>query len=324
MRRVWPYIVLVILLSVNVFAWSQRQQIADWWRLRDYKPSAEIVALATDSTMTDSAKHLFYINHPSLEDKADFNMHCSDRGKETAVLGCYHGDRRGIYIYAVTDKRLEGVRQVTAAHEMLHQAYDRLSAEERDHINKLLSDYYVTSLHDESVKSKLDSYRTQSDVILVNEMHSIFGSELRNLPPALEEYYKQYFIDRQKVVSFRESYQTEFTRRQDLVAQYDAQLSDLKKRISDNKSILEARLKYLKDKEKEINQDINDRNQSAYEADIRDYNATVATYNSLLGTTRKLIEDHNAVVAKRNDIAVEEQQLQQALDSRLDTPTSKQ
>lgn len=323
-RRAWPYVLLALLVAVNIAAWSQRQDIADWWRLKDYTPPAEIVALADDTTMTDHAKHLLYINHPSLENKENFNAHCSDKSQETAVLGCYHGDRQGIYIYAVTDERLQGVRQVTTAHEMLHQAYDRLSHDEKAEIDALLLKFFEHDLKNDDIRSKLESYKKQGDVVLVNEMHSIFGSEVRSLPAELETYYKKYFTDRSKVVNYSEAYQGEFKRRQDLVKSYDAQLASLKKQINANKATLEADMNFLTNKEKEISQDIANQDQAAYDQDVKAYNNMVETYNALLNSTRKLIDEHNNIVDKRNDIAVQEQQLQQALDSRLDSPTQKQ
>ncbi len=324
LRRLWPYALLVLLVAANVVAWSQRQNIADWWRLRGYEPPVEIAVLVHDASMTAYGQKLFYINHPSLEDKESFNQHCSDKGEETVVLGCYRGDRLGIYLYAVTDERLRGVRQVTAAHEMLHQAYDRLSSEERSHINILLQQYYETSLKNDDIRKKVDSYRNHKDADLNNEMHSIFGSEVRDLTPELETYYRKYFSDRQKVVSLSEAYRGEFTHRQELVERYDAQLDTLKAQINANKATLEADLGFLKSKEKEINQDVSNQDQASYEADVRSYNATVNAYNALLTTTRKLIDEYNKIVGERNDIAIQEQQLQKALDSRLDSPPSKQ
>jgi hypothetical protein len=323
-RRAWPYLLLVILLLANVVVWSERQAIVDWWRLREYRAPNSISSLANEATMTDDAKHLFYVNHPSLESKESFNEHCADESKETAVLGCYRGNRQGIYIYDVNDERLNGVKQVTAAHEMLHQAYDRLSDKDRQHIDQLLENFYKNGLNDEAVKTKLDSYKKQSGTVLANEMHSIFGTEVRDLPAELETYYRKYFTDRSKVVSYREAYQGEFTRRQDLVKQYDGQLGDLKKQINTNKATLEQEMGFLNEKEKSINQDINASNQSAYQADVQSYNTTVNSYNTLLTTTRSLISQYNDIVNKRNDLAIQEQQLQQALDSRLNAPTTKQ
>lgn len=323
-RRYWPYIALVVLLAVNAVVWIQRDNLADWWRLRGYNSPADIAALVTDDEMTDYGKRLFYVNHPSLENKEDFNKHCADSGFETAVLGCYHGDRQGIYIYEVTDARLAGVRQVTAAHEMLHQAYDRLGSGERERIDKLLEDFYLNGLTDKHVQDKIETYKSQEGVVLTNEMHSIFGSEVRDLPAELETYYKKYFNNRGKVVGFSESYRAEFTRRQDLVRKYDAQLADLKQQINANKDGLESKMAFLKAKEREINEDIGNRDQAQYDADVQAYNSTVQTYNAQLAATRRLIDEHNKIVTQRNEIAVQEQQLQQALDSRLETPQSKQ
>jgi len=320
-RKFWPYTLLVILIAGNATVWIERQNVADWWRLRGYTPSANIVSLADDDTMTDYGKHLFYVNHPVLEDKQAFNAHCSDKSEETAVLGCYHGNRQGIYLFAVTDDRLQGVRQVTAAHEMLHQAYDRLSSKERKRVGDLLQNYYDNKLTDEGIKTKLDSYRRQGADV-TNEMHSIFGSEVRDLTPELETYYKQYFTDRSKIVTYSESYQAEFTRRKEQVKSYDDQLTSIKGKIDNNKSSLNSQLTELKDKEKQIDVDVSTQNQAQYQADVTAYNNMVETYNNLLATTRKLIGQYNDIVAQRNDIAVQEQQLQEALDSRL-TQTEK-
>lgn len=324
LRKYWPYIVLVFLLVANATVWVQRDNLADWWRLRDYTPASDIAVLADDNTMTDRGRRLFYVNHPSLENKEDFNKHCSDHSEESAVLGCYHGDRQGIYIYAVTDSRLEGVRQVTAAHEMLHQAYDRLSSDERNRVNKMLEAYYANQLKDEDIREKIDTYKKQSDVVLVNEMHSIFGSEVKDLPSELEEYYRQYFENRSTVVGFSEAYRAEFTRRQVLIKEYDSQIANLKKQINQNKNSLEAKISFLKAKEKEISEDVANRDQAKYDADVRAYNAAVQAYNAQLTATRALIEQHNQIVTQRNEIAVQEQQLQQALDSRLEPTQVKQ
>jgi len=314
---------LAVLVIVNITIWLQRDSIGDWWRLRDYHPTSSVVSLAKDDTMTAYAKRLFYVNYPSLEDKQAFNDHCSSAAEQTAVLGCYHGNRQGIYIYDVTDSRLNGVQQVTAAHEMLHQAYDRLNSDERKHIDNLLEDFYVHGLTDQTVKDKINAYKKQKDVVLVNEMHSIFGTEVRNLPGELEAYYKRYFTDRTKIIDYRDAYQTEFTRREMMVSQYDSQLSALNMKIDSNKATLETKLSYLNSKETAINQDVANHDPSQYQADVTAYNATVAVYNSLLNTTRTLINQYNQIVNDRNALALQEQQLQQALDSRLTAPATK-
>ena len=78
--------------------------------------------------MTDKGRNLFYVYDPQLLDKDGFNTQCTIE-EQSIVLGCYDGS--GIYLYDISDVRLEGVEEVTSAHEMLHAAYGRLSAKEK-------------------------------------------------------------------------------------------------------------------------------------------------------------------------------------------------
>jgi len=316
LRRSWPYIVLGLLLLANVTVWLQRDAILDWWSLRNYTAPSQIVQLASDASMTPYARRLYYSNHPLLESREEFNKDCTNYGEETAVLGCYHGRRQGIFIYAVDDPRLQGVLQVTAAHEMLHEAYDRLGTAERSNVKKMLETYAASGKLDSELNQKLDSYR-QQNADVVNEMHSIFGTEVRSLPPDLEAYYKKYFTNRLRVVEYKESYQAEFSRRKALVDNYDAQLADLKTQIDSHKASLTAKLSELKAKEKTINQAIANQNRSAYDSAVRSYNNLVSVYNQELAVTQKLIAQYNDIVARRNEIATQERQLQEALDSRF-------
>jgi hypothetical protein len=315
LRRYWPYVVFILLLCVNGLALWRHQWIGDWLRLRNYQPPAEIAALVDGASMTSRSQHLFYINHPLLEGKQGFNQHCADKDQETAVLGCYHGDRQGIYLYAVDDVRLQGVREVTAAHEMLHQAYDRLNTVERQRIDKLLNEYYSHGLQQANIQQKIANYTKQKDVVLTSEMHSIFGSEVRKLPPELEQYYARYFKDRLKVVTLSEAYQAEFDRRERLVTEYDTQLGSLKAQIDGNKASLDRRLSELTRKEREVNDAFAKQDATQYRAAIVAYNSQVEAYNAKVNATRSLIQQYNTVVIQRNEIAVEEQQLQKALDS---------
>lgn len=321
-RRLLPYVILVILVAANATVWVRRQAIADWWRLYNYEVPINISQLADDDTMTDSGKHLFYINRPALEDQQAFNVHCASHSEQTSVLGCYRGDRQGIYVYAVTDERLGGVEQVTAAHEMLHQAYDRLSSGDKQRVDKLITDYAAT-VTDKSLKDKLDAYRKQG-ADLTNEMHSIFGTEVRRLPAGLEQYYKRYFTDRGKVVDYYESYRGEFTRREAQVAEYDARLATLKARIDADKKDLDSKLAALKAKEDTLNAEANTTDAATYNKDVDAYNADVRAYNAELTATKRRIAEYNQLVDDRNTIAFQEQQLQEALDSRFSSSPKQQ
>src|SRR5512141_104233 len=107
---------------------------------------------------------------------------------------------------------------------MLHQAYDRLSNSERKRVEALVNNFYNTGALSADLKTKIDNYKKQGADV-ANEMHSIFGSEVGNLPAELEAYYQQYFTSRAKIVAYSDSYQAEFTRRKEQVTEYDAQLA---------------------------------------------------------------------------------------------------
>lgn len=319
--RFGQLVALVLVVSANFLVWHYRQDIADYIRLRNYQPSSQIAALATDTTMTDRARHLFYVNQPQLQNRELFNQSCTDYNEQTSVLGCYHGDRQGIYLYDVKDDRLYGVQQVTSAHEMLHQAYDRLSQKEKQQIVLDLQSYYQT-LDDKNLIQRIDGYKNQGADI-DNELHSILGTEIAVLPATLEEYYKKYFQDRQVVVSFGKAYQEEFTRREFAVRAFDEQLSDLADKIANNRRLLDGQANTLNQLNQELSKSDARGNVAAYNAKVDEYNAKVKVYNSKLSEARKLISQYNKIVDQRNAIAFEEKQLQQALDSRLD-PSSTQ
>src|ERR1700741_2054773 len=121
-------IVLILVLLLIGGTWLKRNAVYDWIRLRNYQVPSQIVQLATDTSMTPSATHLFYVNRPAIQDKNEFNQSCPNNGGErTIILGCYHGHQTGIFLYTVSDPQLNGVMQVTAAHEALHALYERLS-----------------------------------------------------------------------------------------------------------------------------------------------------------------------------------------------------
>jgi hypothetical protein len=306
---------LAILMALCLVVFFGHQAIADWLRLRNYTPSTAVAGIATQDGMTARAKHLFYVNHPVISGGADFTSHCPSGEEKTVVLGCYVGNDQGIYVYDVSDTRLDGVEQVTAAHEMLHAAYRRLSSQDRKQVDKLLTDFYNDSLTDQRIKDTIAAYQKSEPNDVVNEMHSIFGTEVAQLPPALETYYKQYFSDRATVTAFTAKYQGEFTSRQSQVAAYDTELSDLKTRIESSKTVLETRRGALEAQETRMNGERAAGQTAAYNSEVASYNQKVDEYNTLANATKALINKYNDIVNARNAIALEEQQLAKELSA---------
>jgi len=304
--------VLLVWLVLGGAAVLFRQSIEDWWKLRGYTPPTAIANIAHEDTMTTEARHLFYVNKPEIVTGEAFTSKCPAGGEKTVVLGCYVGNDGGIYVYDVTDTRLNGVIQVTAAHEMLHAAYARLSGSEKTRVDQMLSDYYDHQLQDQRIKDTIAAYKQSEPTELLNEMHSIFGTEVANLPAGLEDYYAQYFQDRAVIAGYTAQYKAEFTSRQQQVAAYDAQLASLKETIDANETELESQKAALDAQAAALAAD-SQQNIAAYNQKVREYNQAVNEYNALLRQTKNLIDEYNTLVDKRNQIALEEQQLVQAL-----------
>ncbi len=314
-KRFGRYAALAIVIAVPVVVWTQRWNIHDTLRLRGYQPPVEIAQLATDSSLNDGARRLFYVYHPRLENKEAFNAHCT-LPEKTIVLGCYVGGT-GIYIYNVTDVRLDGIKQVTAAHETLHVAYERLSGKERARVDGLINAAFAT-VTSERIKNAIEDYR-RNGADITNELHSILGTEVRNLPAELEQYYARYFINRLKVVEYSEKYEQVFTERKQKVAQADQQLAALKQQIDAGETNLNALPKELQSERARLDGLLASKDYAAYNAAVPGFNARVTAYNAQVGQVRRQIDQYNALVAQRNAIATEERELIKAIDSRPNT-----
>lgn len=310
------------MLAAPFLLYFNAQALTDWWQLRNYTPPANIASLASQDTMTSYARHVFYVNQPVLEtDAAQFRSDCSESEK-TIVLGCYHSNQAGIFIFNVSDARLAGVQQVTAAHELLHAAYDRLSSKDKDYVGGLLEDFYG-QITDQRVIDTINAYKETEPNDVVNEMHSVFGTEISSLPPPLETYYAKYFSNRQIVVGFANSYQSEFTARSNQIKADDARLAQLKAQIAQQEQSLQAQAEQI-ESDRERLDSLRAAGQIAqYNAGVAGFNAEINTYNAGVARLKRDISAYNQLVAERNSIAAELASLAKALDTRL-TPQAAQ
>lgn len=310
-------VITTLILAIPIIGLWQRQAIFDQIRLYGYVAPDSISQLATDTGMVASMRRLFYVYHPAIEDKTAFNKACREN-EQTIVLGCYVNGQ-GIYLLDVTDSRLNGVEQVTAAHESLHAAYARLSSSERKKVDAMTSAYFATAT-DQRLKDTIELYKKQNSSVVPNELHSILGTEERVLPAELETYYSRYFSDRSKVVSFSEQYEKAFTERKNQIVAYDAQLSALIEQIDGLQASLTAQASSLSNERARLSGLKSSGQISAYNAAVPGYNAKVNKYNDDIDNLSNVITEYNDIVPKRNAIASEESDLVQAIDSRSTVP----
>lgn len=311
-KRIFGFVLTVAIVVGLFLAWVNRQDIYDWYRLQSYDPPAEIVQLADDTTMTEYARRVFYVSQPLVVDSQEFNAAC--RPESTIVLGCYISDK-GVYIYDVDDSRLAGVKQVTAAHELLHAIYARLSSSEKDNLDEMTARAY-SAVDDARLKKTIEEYRKRDASVVPNELHSILATEVRTLPTELEEYYTQFFTDRSAVVSYSERYEAEFENRRSKVDQLDERLSQLKFEIDAAKADLELQYSALTSEKSNLDALLAGGQTAEYNSRVPGFNSQVSTYNRSVKDLDAQINTYNQLVKERNAVAVEVQGLVDSIDSR--------
>lgn len=303
---------LVAVLLGSVYGIVNRQDIYDSLALRGYQPPDRVVELANNTTMTDNTRRVFYVNRPEIDGKERFKSVCKTT-EQSIVLGCYI-ERQGIFLLNVNDPRLGGVMEVTSAHEILHAQYDRLSSEERLRVDQMTAEFFKT-ITDERIKNTVENYRKKDASVVPNELHSILGSEVRDLSPQLEAYYSKYFRDRKKVVAYSEQYEQVFTdlkREQD---RYVSRLEEIKAEFNGKLAQLNGfeaeRVKFKSELDALRNQDrINE-----YNSRVDDYNQLVVQRNSLVPALKALSAESEDIVNKYNNSVVVYQGLIQAIDA---------
>lgn len=183
-------VILAVVMAAAALAVPNAQALGDWWHFLRYNPPAEIVALVNDSGMNDKGKRLFYRFSPELV--------TGDEMKERCLylrLGCVEGT--SIYILEGEEPGQKQHNQavVTAAHEMLHVAYERLSQDEKAELHAMIDAEFKRN-HHKTTERRLKEYAPEE---YYNESHSLLGSEVESLQAPLEKYYAQYFSDRSKI-----------------------------------------------------------------------------------------------------------------------------
>lgn len=192
--------VAVALLIVELF---QQPLVQDTWRGLWYEPDEKVQAIEDDLELTGTGKRIFAATHPALEDKDSFNEHCESYNREVSLLGCYVDGE--IHVYEVTRENLTDSNKVTMAHELLHAAWERTNANEKEEIKELLEG--VRQENEEWFEEELKAYTDESKM---EEIWTRAGTKLRDLPEELEKAYGKYFQDRARIVGFYESYQAPF------------------------------------------------------------------------------------------------------------------
>lgn len=225
----WAVFLLAAVAFLVAAPWDEqrRQLYADQWVVWTEPPPAHIERLAEQLQLTDDGRRVFFASRPQLDDASTFQEHCPLEGG--VVLGCYNND--GIYIYEVTDERLAGTVQATAAHELLHAVYQRMSREDRARIDALVAQVVAGLPSDDPNIATVAGY---AEAQHADEWHSRIGTGYLDVPAELSRHYARYFLDRSRIVAYEEGRTAEIdqysSRIDQLSAELDAALADLERR----------------------------------------------------------------------------------------------
>lgn len=312
--RIVNFALSALLIAVAVWLFINRQYVQDQITVWQFKPAPGVVGLVDRAGMNDNGKFYYLASQPKLDGTQNFNDECDKIEDSTSILGCYSNMK--IYVYDVTDPKLDGIKEVTAAHETLHAIYARLSSAERSLVNKLLEDEYLKLEKQADFKQRMAFYARTEPTERDNELHSIIGTEVKDISPQLEEWYAKYFNDRQKVLALNDSYGTVFRRLSDKAKDLSAQISTLSASISAettsyNRAVAQLNVdieKFNNTKYKSESQFYSDRQKlmdriSVLDDERQKINADITNY-------QKLIEQYNA-------IATESKKLYNSIDSTL-------
>lgn len=183
---------IFFLLSVTLLLlWASANRIAIGDRIffLGHQPSNDAIQVASAAGLSATGTRLFYRTDPQFSDKATIESEC-----DIERLGCLSSKGQ---IFILDDPTKPNQTIVTAAHEMLHLAYRRMSQGAKDELAPLLDE--AISLNSRSIVPQLRSLTTPED--RRDEAHSLLGTEYQNLPDRLELYYTAYFTDRMTVIT---------------------------------------------------------------------------------------------------------------------------
>lgn len=200
----------VLLIGGFFFFATSELRRSDEDVLKTYKPAPEIAEIAEKNTLTDKGKATLYRSDPKLADAQTFMKSCQTKARGIEPLACIapkpgggpFGGRQ-IFLLKIDDPRFADHKYAAAVHEMLHSAYERLGSDEKKRINALLDLEFSKHQDDSYLKEVAERLKARKGTGIEgvqSELHSKFAVEHADLSPELEEYYKQYFNDRQKVV----------------------------------------------------------------------------------------------------------------------------
>lgn len=319
--KIANFVLTLLLLAASFAIIVFQQQIRDYAITFNYEPSAEIYEITQKISLTKEAERIFYAADPQVEDAEDFNKNCTNRLEQTTVLGCYKDDR--IYIFDVVNPELVGIKEATAAHELLHAVWVRLSESERERLSgELLREYDRVKTPD--LEQVMKNYEITEPGQHENELHSILATEFADLSPALEAHYARYFTDRTKVLAFYDSYNSRFVELKDESDKILKEIDALRAQIESDSADYQREMANLNTKISQFNtwaRNGHYTSQEEFQADRMALQDEINEMNARRNEINGRVDQFNSLSERLKQISIESKQLTESIDSRLTAPS---
>lgn len=314
-RNYCGWVILLVLVAIATIIVLNRAWIYDWFRGVTYRPTAEMISIRDELNLTGRGEFLFNATQPELNEADAFNANCRQDESEVAVLGCYTAGN--IYVYNITDVKLDGIRELTAAHELLHAVWARMGNAEKEDLKPILQQVYQNNL---SVLK--DDIETYADDERIEEIFVRAGTEIKKLPDVLEKYYAEIFDDQDAVVDFYESYIAVFR-------EIKMKMEGLASEIEVLRDSINVKMTEYENKVNQLEVDITRFNNCAEtagcfatEAEFYVQRSTLVAreseINLLNDEINNMIDDYNLKVDEYNADALESRKLQNMINSKAD------
>lgn len=319
--QIFSLLILILILGVlAVEVWRPRTW-QDYYARLHYQPGVTLSSIIDKISFTSRGRNIFLATRPTISEATEFNEQCARREATVSILGCY--DNQDIYIYRVSEPKLNGITETTAAHELLHAAYARLNYFERPEVDKMLRHNYE-QIKTPDLEERLDYYRRIDPESIANELHSILGTEILQLTDDLEGYYARYFTNRQLVVGFYQQYHQQFVDLSNHAAELKQQIDALLTEIITAQNDYATRLALLNSEIDQFNQRAESSFYSSQTQFNRDRQLLLNKINANESRRQQInqkVNDYNQLIEEYNSNATQYQKLNQSLDSLSQTPT---
>ena len=322
--------IIGVMVSILIFAaagWVvlNAQYIFDQLRVWQYQPSTAVASIYDRSGLSNKGQFYFYASNPVVDSATTFDVNCQKQEAKSAILGCYSLGK--IYIREVTNRQLDGIEEVTAAHETLHVIWERMSDSDKKSVGTLLEAEYQ-KINSPALKERMAYYDRNEPGEHFNELHSILGTEVPDLGSALEAHYGQYFANRSKVIALHSGYQQLFdsvqTQADTLLAELNALVADLNTssvQYNDDAASISADSTVLKNRASSVDR-TSASEVNAYNAARQALIVRINQLEALRAAIDAKSETYRTKLAEYNKLVVQSNELMKSLDGTLASPPS--